>query len=137
MMQLFLHYFFRKVITYMKMWGADCTKSQHFQNCNHYLLILYLHSVTFKHTMRLHSNEAVQNFPYKFLMQNSYISETLERNQINEHRHFLWLPTLQLKTNATWLCKSKSNKRKGRKQTKQESYIYRKEEEIGTYTTGS
>lgn len=30
-------------------------------------IIYYLHPVIFKHTMKLHSNEALQNFPYTFL----------------------------------------------------------------------
>lgn len=48
-------------------------------------LLYYLFPVTFRHSIRLHSNEALQNFPYTFWMQDSHISEKLKRDQINEH----------------------------------------------------
>lgn len=83
-----------------------------------YLSFYYLHPVTSKHTVRLHINEAFKNFPYRFLMQNSYISRTLQRNQINEH-----IETFSSQQLSTWKqmwCGSvRANQTKGKAETRQ------------------
>lgn len=74
-------FFFPNVTRYLKPWGKSAfPKKTQLSSSLHYLF-----PVTFRHSMRLHSNEALRISHTLFWMQDSHISEKLKRDQINEH----------------------------------------------------